>query len=287
MNTQDDKPQIDWNDSAGQTWVRLQDRTDAQLEPLGQAVIDKLAPAGGERVLDVGCGAGQTLLQLAERVGPEGRVVGVDVSEPLLTRARERAQEARLGQVEFVLGDAATQRFEEPFDVVFSRFGVMFFEDSVGAFRNLRDALRPGGRLGFVCWQAMDQNPWVAVPLAAVRKLAPQQPLPDVLQPGKNGPFFFSDPDFVRSILGDAGFEAIRIEPQEFTARLGGANTLDEAVAFALELGPTARFVAGADASLAPAFRAAVRDALAPFESERGVWMSFHALLVTAARPFR
>jgi ubiquinone/menaquinone biosynthesis C-methylase UbiE len=283
MSTETDKPQQVWNDQGAHSWARLQDRTDAQLEVLGLAVIERVMPLPGERVLDVGCGAGQTLLQLAERVGTHGRVVGVDISEPLLARARERVQQARFEQVEIVLGDAATQRFESAFDIVFSRFGVMFFEEPVAAFQNLRAALRPGGRLGFVCWQPMEKNPWVALPFAALRRLAPDQPLPALLEPGKSGPFAFSDPNLVRSILEKAGFDEVTIEPREFRSLLGGARTLDEAVEFSLEIGPCARFVSEAEPELAPALKAALREALAPFESERGMLVSFQAFLVTAS----
>jgi SAM-dependent methyltransferase len=273
-----------WTDASAAKWVRLQERTDAQLGLLGLFVIDKLAPAPGERVLDVGCGAGQTLLQLAERVGSEGSVVGLDVSAPMLARARERVSEAGLSQVEIVLGDAATQTFERPFDLLFSRFGVMFFDEPVAAFANLLAALRPGGRLGFASWQAPELNPWVGLPLNAARKIAPQQALPAVLEPERPGPFFFSDPAFVQQVLSRAGFTEIAIEPREFSAPLGGARTLDEAVEFSLEIGPTARFVSEADPALVPAMRAAVREALSAFDSERGVWIPMRTLTVTARR---
>jgi SAM-dependent methyltransferase len=273
-----------WSDASAAKWVRLQERTDAQLGALGLFVIDRLAPAPGERVLDVGCGAGQTVLQLAERVGSEGSVVGLDISAPMLARARERVSEAGLSRVELVLGDAATQRFERPFNVLFSRFGVMFFEDPVVAFTNLRAALRPGGRLGFVSWQAPELNPWVGLTLNAARKIAPQQALPALLEPGRPGPFFLADAAFVRRVLHRAGFTEIAIEPREVSGPVGGARTLDEAVEFSLEIGPTARFVSEADPALVPAMRAAVRDALSAFDSERGVWVAMRILIVTARR---
>jgi SAM-dependent methyltransferase len=271
-----------WKDQAGSKWVQQQERTDAQLEMLGLAAIEKLAPAEGERALDVGCGAGQTLLQLAERVGSRGSVVGVDVSGPLLERARERVVAGGFSQVELVMGDAGSERFERPFDLVFSRFGVMFFDEPVAAFSNLRAALRPGGRLGFVCWQAADLNPWATVPLAAARSVAPAQPPPAIFEPGQPGPFYFADAAFIRRVLEGAKFDAIVIEPREFSSRLGGALTLDEAVDFVFEIGPTARFLAEADPALAPAMRSAVRDALASFVTDDGVRAPMRTWIVTA-----
>lgn len=274
-----------WTEKAGDVWVRQRDRTDAQLGPLGLAVIEELAPRAGERVLDVGSGTGQTLLQLAERVGASGRVVGLDVSEPMTAEARARIAQAGVSNVEIVLGNAASHRFDEPFDVVFSRFGVMFFDDSVAAFTHLRNNMKPGGRLGFVCWQPLEKNPWVQRPLSAVQKLLPEQPLPALLTPEKPGPFYFSNAEFVRNILDSAGFERIAIEPREFTISLGGASTLDEAVEFTLELGPTARFIGDAPKERVPELQAAVREALAPFATEQGVFTPFHGFIVTARAP--
>jgi SAM-dependent methyltransferase len=283
--TQNDRPDQAWTDKAGSSWVKLQDRTDAQLEPLGTAVIEALAPMPGERVLDIGCGAGQTLLQLSERVGAKGHVVGVDVSEPMLASARERVQRATHPNIELVLGNAATEPLNGPFDVVFSRFGVMFFEDSVSAFRHVRASMKSGGRLGFVCWQALDKNPWVALPLRAVQALLPEQPLPALMTPGRPGPFYFSDADFARGVLEGAGFEQVEVAAREFFVPLGGAKTLDEAVEFTLELGPTSRFIGDAPKDRVPELREAVRTALAPLESERGMWCPFHAFVVTARSP--
>jgi SAM-dependent methyltransferase len=281
----DNEAERAWTEKAGETWVRQRDRTDAQLGPLGLAVIEELAPRAGERVLDVGCGTGQTLLQLAERVGSAGHVVGLDVSEPMITEAKARIAKAGATNVELVLGNAAAEIPGRPFDLVFSRFGVMFFDDSVAAFTNLRSAMKPAGRLGFVCWQPLEKNPWVELPLDAVRKILPDQPLPALLAPDKPGPFYFSNPEFVRGILSSAGFEQIAIEAREFYVTLGGAKTLDEAVDYCLDLGPTARFVGDAPKERIPELRAAVREALLPLATEGGVFSPFHTYVVTAESP--
>lgn len=281
----DNEAERAWTEKAGETWVRQRDRTDAQLGPLGLAVIEELAPGAGERVLDVGCGTGQTLLQLAERVGSAGHVVGLDVSEPMITEAKARIAKSGATNVELVLGNAAAEIPSGPFDVVFSRFGVMFFDDSVAAFSNLRSAMKSGGRLGFVCWQPLEKNPWVELPLSAVRRILPDQPLPALLAPDKPGPFYFSSPEFVRGILASAAFEQIAIEPRDFHVTLGGAKTLDEAVDYCLDLGPTARFVGDAPKERVPELRAAVREALSPLVTQDGVFTQFLAYVVTARAP--
>src|SRR5947199_350388 len=188
-----------WNETAGPKWIAFQRLLDAQLEPLGRRTMDAAGSVGGERVLDVGCGCGDTTLELGRRVGPEGRVLGVDVSGGMVARAAEAAREARLRNVGFENADAQTHRFARgEFDVLYSRFGVMFFADAAAAFTNLRSALGPGGRLAFICWQALRENPWLAVPLAAAARhlTLPPPPAPDA-----PGPFSLGDPERVRGIL--------------------------------------------------------------------------------------
>jgi SAM-dependent methyltransferase len=274
-----------WQDASGQRWAELQAQTDVQLEPLGLAALQRVQPTPPERVLDVGCGAGQTSLYLARCVAPAGSVVGLDISEPLLARAQQRAQAEQHPNLTFVLGDAATQMFEEPFDVIFSRFGVMFFDDAVAAFKNLLRALRSGGRLGFVCWQARERNPWAELTLAAAQRVFPNQPIPALLEPGQPGPFYFADPQFVRHLLGEAGFNQIEIVPHEQQVQVGGARTLAEALDYLLKIGPAARMFADADRSLEPRLREELASVLQPYASERGVWMPSSTHLVNARKP--
>jgi SAM-dependent methyltransferase len=272
-----------FTEKVGEAWVRLQDRTDALVDPLGRAALARLDVRAGERVLDVGCGCGQTLLELVELVGPAGHVLGVDVSEPMLARARERA--AGAPTIALAHGDAQAFAFApESFDAVYSRFGVMFFDDARAAFANLRRAARPDGRLGFVCWQELARNPWALRPLEAVRRLLPPGPPPALLAEGRPGPFFLADPTLVRAILTDAGWRDVELAPVEMPLHLGGAATLDDAVAYSLQIGPAARAIADAPQELRPALEAALREALAPFASARGVWIDGAAFVVTAKR---
>jgi SAM-dependent methyltransferase len=196
-----------WNATAGETWAQFQELLDRQIEPLGLAAIDVLDPAKGEHIIDIGCGCGQTSLALAARVGSTGSVVGVDISEPMLAVARR----ARQASVVFRQLDAQTDDLGQGvFDAAFSRFGVMFFSDSVSAFANIRGSLKPDGPLAFVCWRALAENPWMQAPLQAALPLLPPMAPPDPVAPG---PFAFADASRVRSILSQAGFASVTISP--------------------------------------------------------------------------
>lgn len=283
METTTNQEQIRyWNEQGGPRWVQLQQKLDAQIGPLGLVALRQVAIQSGERVVDVGCGCGQTSLELAERVGPNGFVLGIDISEPMLNRARERQQRLGFTNIEFCTADAQTYQFErERFDVVFSRFGVMFFEDPTAAFRNLHTALQPNGRLTFLCWQALEKNDWARVPLkAALQHVPPPAPV----APGAPGPFAFADPERVRQILEAAGFAAIHCEPHEAVLSMGGAATVDEAVEFSLEIGPVSRLLADADTATRTRVAQSVREALRPYASAKGVHVP-GAVWIVQARP--
>lgn len=271
-----------WNEEAGPKWVQLEDRLDAQIGPIGDAMLDLAAPSPGERVIDVGCGCGATTLSIAERISPGGRVTGVDISLPMLARCRERAKNAGLSNLEFVSGDAQVYEFSPArADLVTSRFGIMFFEDPVAAFRNLRGALKPGGRLAFACWQPLGANPWMSVPLMAAAPLLPQLPPPP--DPEAPGPFAFGDADRVRRILGEAGFSKVELKAHETSLLVGGSASFDESIDFVLRMGPTARLLADASPDLQARIHDAVSGALEPFQTESGVSMDGAIWLVSAS----
>ena len=268
-----------WNGAAGERWVQNQEAIDRALGPFGRAALERLAPAAGERILDVGCGSGGTLLELSARVGAQGQVLGADISRPLLEHAERRCAAAGLSNVGVLQADAATARFERPFDAVFSRFGVMFFADPVAAFGNLRQALVPGGRLGFACWQRLEENDWTNVPLAATRPLIENPPAPAPV--GEPGPFAFADPERARSVLSGAGFTHIGVEP--FRAPVVMSRTgLEEAVDFALRVGPPARLIADQPEPVRRAVRESIASALRPALSGSTVSLGGAAWLVSA-----
>ncbi len=273
-----------WNDQRARNWIELQDLIDRQIGPLGRRAMDRAGIATGERVVDVGCGCGQTTLELARRVGSEGSVLGADVSTPMLEQARAAARAAAVTNARFEEADAQTHAFAPgAFDVLFSRFGVMFFADPRAAFTNLARALRRGGRVAFVCWRPLHENPWMAVPLAAAFQHIPPPPLPE---PNAPGPFSFADRARVDGVLTGAGFAEVTFDAIDEHMLLGGGAGIDQAVKFILQLGPTAAALRESGAEKVAEVAAAVGDALRPyFTPDVGVRMAAAAWVVSARRP--
>ncbi|HEX6960039.1 MAG TPA: class I SAM-dependent methyltransferase [Ferrovibrio sp.] len=269
----------DWNGETGQRWLRQHERLNPQIAPIGQAAMDRAALAAGERVLDVGCGCGETSLELAQRVGPGGAVIGIDASRMLLDAAKALMRRTGTANASFLLGDAQSYAFSPAsFDLIFSRFGVMFFADPVAAFRNLLGALRSGGRLSFACWRAPQESEYVAIPMQAALRHVPR---PDAADPPAPGPFAFADADYVRAILSEAGFAAIEIAP--FDHKVGG-GTREETAAMLLEMGPASRLFRGQDAAVKAAIRAELDALLAPLETPEGVRLGIATWLVRATK---
>jgi SAM-dependent methyltransferase len=264
-----------WNGDAGAKWVQAQDRLDAMLRVFSDEVMRVAKPAAGERILDIGCGCGDTSLQLAAK---GATVTGVDISAPMLARARQRAKEADARHVEFLEADAAQNRFEPSYDVLFSRFGVMFFANPDAAFANLRKALKPSGRLAFVCWRDPRENEWVRVPVGAVRPHAPPQPQ---LGPEDPGPFAFADLARLRRVLANGGFDRITVRPFDADVRLG--DTFDDAVAYIQEFGPISRMLTDATPAQKAAAGAAIREAFKPYADRKPLTMGGAVWIVTAA----
>lgn len=238
-----------WNALAGQAWRQQRARVDQLLDPLMSRSLDRLAPKAGEAVLDVGCGAGTSTLALARAVAPTGRVMGVDVSRVLLTEARERARS--LPNVELREADAqVTALPAASFDIVYSRFGVMFFDDPVAAFTNLHQCLRPDGRLGFLCWRERDLNEWATVTLRAAQGLVD---FPESA-PDAPGPFAFARSERVCELLLGAGFDDVTLQALDHEM----LQTLEDAIVYYQHIGPLGALLREASPDVADALRDAL-----------------------------
>jgi SAM-dependent methyltransferase len=268
-----------WNQEGANAWVDYQDNMDVQLAPCAEVLYEVAAVRGGYCVLDIGCGCGATSLHISEEVGPTGRVTGVDISAPMIVRARERAAEAGPSHARFVVADAQTAPIPGMFDAVVSRFGVMFFEDPPAAFANIRRSVRPNGRLSFVCWRTPAENEWASGMGRILRDLLPPSPPPDLNAPG---PFALADAARVRSILASSGWTNVAIEARDCPMVLFGAPNLDDAVAGSLRIGPAARALGGADETLRAAVSGAVKEFFGPHLTDRGVVMNGAIWAVTA-----
>jgi len=266
-----------WNGPAVARWITKQELLDAAMAPVADAAIGLAAVQPGERVLDIGCGSGATSIALARLVGRRGKVTGLDVSEPMIEFARRRS--AGIENLEWLLADAAVHEFPlSSTDLLFSRFGVMFFGDPVSAFANLRRALRPSGRLVFACWRPLSENPWALVPLQIVQTLVPPGPPPGLDEPG---PFAFSNPERVKHILSGAGFSHPRFSRFDFPMVLG-AN-LDDAAEQATTMGAASRALQGQPEAIIAAARSAVRAALVPYVEPGRVALSGAIWLVESS----
>lgn len=267
-----------WNGPGGQRWTDRQQAHDIMLAPVSDILIDRARVGAGMRIVDVGCGCGATSVALAQRVGPAGHVLGVDISAPMLTQAR-RVAPADL-PVDFVLADATVYPFDPAsVDLLFSRFGVMFFAEPAVSFANMRKALRPSGRLAFACWREPRENPWMMTPLQAVYKHVPKMPPQGPEDPG---PFAFASEARVHGILSEAGFRDIAMEPCGLALDIAVGRGLEAAVESALGIGPASRALEGQPAELRAAAKDSVREALAPFASGSTVPLPGSIWIVTA-----
>ncbi len=264
-----------WNEEGGERWVRYIDRLERMLAKLSARLIDAVDARPGEHVLDIGCGGGPTSAAYAAAVGERGRVLGVDVSRPILEVARRRF--TTQANLEFIAADAAAHPFESgAFDVLTSRFGVMFFPEPESAFAHLRQAVRADGRLCFLCWRSLDDNPWMGAPArAAFEHVTPPEKLP----PGSPGPFSLADPERLRALLTGAGFAEPQLEALDETIVLGD---VDAALAWLTDMGPAARPLAEAEPAARERALAAMREVLEAHQTAVGVSFAGSAWLVRA-----
>lgn len=265
-----------WNDASGKAWVEMQPILDGVLAPLASLVVDAGYPGEGGTVLDIGCGAGATTLAMARRVGNGGRCVGVDISRPLVALATERARAEEVANASFEFGDAQQYAFESGrFDAVVSRFGVMFFDDPVAAFTNIRQAARRGGKLAFVAWRSPRENDFMTTAARAAAPFLPQAPVPDPEAPGQ---FAFADGARVRRILEASNWSSVKVEQVDVQCQIAERHLMT----YATRLGPVGAALREVDQATAEKITAALPAAFAPFVADGEARFNAACWLVTA-----
>jgi SAM-dependent methyltransferase len=268
-----------WNGYEGRYWADNADRWNAINDAFNEPLFDAAGITAGDRVLDVGCGAGRTTLRAARRAAP-GHVLGLDLSVPMLERARATAAREGIDNVAFERGDAQVRPFRPAeFDALISRYGVMFFADPVAAFGNLARALRPNGRLAFVCGTEPENNEW----LHAIGGLRELLPVGELGTPGQPGMFAFADAGRVREVLSAAGFTAVRPERLELRANWGA--DAEDAADFLLNSGPGRHSTSQVDRETTVRARLKLIEMLREHERGGMVGLRTVAWLVTAIRP--
>jgi len=267
-----------WNGPGGHHWAERQQRQDTVLAPVSEALLRRAAVRPGETAIDIGCGCGATSFELAQRVGTNGRVIGIDISAPMLERARALTPPG--APVEFVLADATVHPFvPHSADLLFSRFGVMFFAEPAVSFANMRKALRPSGRLVFACWRTPRDNPWMMFGLREAYKHVPKLP---ELGPEDPGPFSFSKEERVHRILGEAGFTGIAMERVDLQLDIATGGGLESALETTLAIGPTSRALEDQPPEKVAAVTEAIRAALAAHVKGSAVPLGGSIWIVTA-----
>ncbi|MBZ9744087.1 class I SAM-dependent methyltransferase [Mesorhizobium sp. CO1-1-7] len=265
-----------WNDASGKAWVEMQPILDEILAPFERLVVDAGYPGEGGNVLDIGCGAGATTLAVARRVGNNGRCVGLDISQPLVALATERTQAEEVANASFEVGDAQTYAFESGrFDAVVSRFGIMFFDDPVAAFSNIRQAARRGGKLAFVAWRSPAENDFMTTAGRAAAPFLPTAPAPDPDAPGQ---FAFADGAKVKRILEASGWSSIDVRQANLPCKIAEGDLM----MYATRLGPLAAALREVDQATAEKIITVLPAAFAPFVKDGQARFNAACWLVTA-----
>jgi SAM-dependent methyltransferase len=270
----------DWAGEMGERWLRHRERFESMIAPIGEALLSQAAYRADECVLDVGCGAGGTSIEIARRVGARSTVVGLDISPALIAAAERSAQLSGMGNLSFRCGDAAAVSLpESPFDRLFSRFGLMFFDDAPAAFAHLRGFLRRRGRLDFCVWAAPRDNGWVAEMMAVFARSIDLPPR----VPRAPGPFALEEPQYVRELLAAGGFGSIRIESWQGQQLIGGAgSTPEQATDFVFNAMSFGKLLAQSAEALQRQVREDLTTLFRQHESPEGISMGAMAYLVSA-----
>ncbi len=272
-----------WNDTLADKFDRFREILMNGLSYHSRVPLEKLTIEPGSKIVDVGCGWGDTAIELARKTGPEGAVLGLDCVAQFLETARREAEAAGVSNVRFLAADVERYPFEPEYDFCFSRFGMMFFENPVNAMRNVRRALRPGGELMFIVWRTIDDNPWLGLPKQVILEYL--DPPGDDARTCGPGPFSMANPEMVTKQLEIAGFEGIEFERNDGPVTVGSSP--EDAMQFQLALGPAGEVFreAGDEAERQRGrIEEALREALAPYEEDSGIVMPSSSWTITARK---
>jgi SAM-dependent methyltransferase len=279
MPNENDEQSAFWEELAPD-WLASLEHTELVSAPFGAGALSRLSLQAGQRVLDIGCGAGSTTLEIARRVGDSGHVLGLDIAPAMVAAASGFASAQKIANVTFSVADAQVEPFEPAsFDAAYSRFGVMFFADPKAAFANIRAALRPGGVLAFACWENIFANEWMFVPGSAVVSVTGS--LPPMPGPGEPGPFSLSDRAQIESLLRDAGFGDVEVTSQAETIVMGDEE-VESLVLLTRRVGPVREALRTADAATAARIESAVRTAILDRAIDGVVSLAATAFIVSA-----
>ncbi len=272
-----------WQQEGGGQWAEHVDRIEAVMQGLNEVLVDAAAPKAGESVLDIGCGGGLTSFAIAQRVGADGHVTGVDVSPRILAVAKRRHAD-RL-PVNFTLGDAATADLgREKYDLLVSRFGLMFFDEPVAALTNIRKAMKKSGRLVAMVWQGLEENPWLSEAAKTVAALLPdedgKQESGQQAEEYAPGPFALADPDFIRAVFSAAGFSKVALDDLHTRITLG---RLESAVQFLLDIGPAASQLRDASPARIDKARVALGQLLQGYQQGQDIVMPAASWIIRAS----
>lgn len=280
MPDQNQEQLKNWNGFHGERWVTNRETFDRQLASHGGPAMDAAGIGPGMQVIDIGCGFGTTTLEIAQRVGTDGNVQGIDFSTPMIAEARARAAADGITNIRFDEADIQTYEFEQgTADALFSRYGVMFYDDPVRAFTNMHGSLRSSGRLAFVCWRHGEENVWLTGPM----KIAAENlELPPPPPPGSPGIFAFAQRDRIETILGQAGFNDISVDELDLTVNVG--PDIETAVRNAMNLAPWGQALTSASEATVTKIAEEIGAANSKYLTADGVIIPSASWLVTARR---
>ena len=267
-----------WNEKKGEIWVSLESKIDKMLGPLGDQAIKILKPKVGEKIIDIGCGTGSTSQTLSKLVGESGIITGIDISKPILNFAHKQKENKKIKNINFIQADAQNHQFSDlNYDAVFSRFGIMFFEDPISAFKNIKKSLSCNGRLAFVCWSKREDNDWINLSSNVASQFLE---LPPKANPKEPGPFAFEDYFYIEEILTKSGWKNIKIKAYKQNIVIG--KTLDYAADFLSRMGPMSVPFENANEQTKEKVISALKECYSKYFTAKGVEFHFSSWIVSA-----